>query len=245
MKEAARQATLKRSVSLFRSFRLEQTKPEVFYRDLADDAVAQVLSYTPLDGMTMLDVGGGPGYFADAFEKAGAWYTPLDADAGEFRLHGRSPAPGSVLGDGTALPFRTGSVDVAYSSNVAEHVREPWKLADEMVRVTRPGGFVFLSYTLWFGPWGGHETAPWHYLGGERAAARYERTNGHPPKNKFGESLFPISAHDGLRWAQQCPDAQLVHAVPRYLPSWSWFVLSVPGLREVLTWNLLLVLMKT
>lgn len=244
MSGAARLATTKRSVSLFRSFRVEQSKPEVFYTALAQDAVAQVGAYVPLRGAALLDIGGGPGYFADAFRRAGAWYTALDADAGEFNLHGRTPAAGSVLGDGTALPIRTNSVDIAYSSNVAEHVRQPWQLGDEMVRIARPGGYVFLSYTVWLGPWGGHETAPWHYLGGERAANRYQRKKGHEPKNKFGESLFPLSARAGLDWAHDCAAADLVHAVPRYLPSWGWFVLRVPGLREVATWNLLLVLRK-
>ena len=73
------------------------------------------------------------------------------------------------------LPFADGSVDVCYSSNVLEHVPDPWRMAEEMVRVTRPGGLVFISYTVWFGPWGGHETAPWHFLGGDRARRRYRR----------------------------------------------------------------------
>jgi hypothetical protein len=33
-------------------------------------------------------------------------------------------------------------------------------------------------------------------------------------------------------------------AQPRYYPRWSRFVLTVPGLREVVTWNLLLVLRR-
>ena len=33
--------------------------------------------------------------------------------------------------------------------------------------------------------------------------------------------------------------------VPRYLPAWSAPVLRVPGVREVVTWNLLLVLRVT
>ncbi len=95
------------------------------------------------------------------------------------------------------LPFADDSFGVTYSSNVLEHVSEPWTMADEMVRVTRPGGLVFLSYTLWYGPWGGHETAPWHFLGGHRAARRYEKKHGHPPKNVFGTSLFPVTAAAG------------------------------------------------
>src|SRR4051795_13519055 len=62
------------------------------------------------------------------------------------------------------LPFRDDAVDLCYSSNVLEHVPDPWRMAEEMLRVTRPGGVAFISYTSWYGPWGGHETAPWHFL---------------------------------------------------------------------------------
>ena len=71
-----------------------------------------------------------------------------------------------VRASGMALPFADDSVDICLSSNVAEHVREPWRLGDEMLRVTRPGGLVVLSYTVWLGPFGGHEMGLTHYLGG-------------------------------------------------------------------------------
>ncbi len=158
--------TLRRSVRLFRAFRLEQTQPDVFYGALADDAVGHVTQYADLAGSRMLDVGGGPGYFRRAFEDAGATYFALDADAGELSGLG-DIAQRTVLGSGMQLPFGDGTFDVCYSSNVLEHVSDPWRMADEMVRVTRPGGITFVSYTVWFGPWGGHETAPWHYLGGQ------------------------------------------------------------------------------
>ncbi len=237
-------ATLRRSVDLFAAFRKEQTEPDVFYGALARDSAAQVESYLPLEGARVLDVGGGPGYFSDAFEARGATYVPLDADAGELSLHGRDPGPRTVLGDGTSLPFADGAFDVAYSSNVAEHVERPWLMADEMVRVTRPDGLVFLSYTLWYGPWGGHETSPWHFLGGERAARRYTVTHGHPPKNVYGESLYRTTAAAGARWAAgQRRSGRLtdVALVPRYLPRWASPVSRVPGLREVVCWNLVVV----
>jgi len=237
-------ATFGRSVALLSAFRKEQSDPDVFYGALARDSAAQVDSYLPLAGARVLDVGGGPGYFADAFEARGATYLPLDADAGELSLHGRDPGPRTVLGDGAALPFASGAFDVAYSSNVAEHVRDPWLMADEMVRVTRPGGLVFLSYTLWFGPWGGHETAPWHYLGGHRAAQRYTARHGHPPKNVYGESLFRTTASAGARWAAaRREDGSLadVRLVPRYLPRWASAVARVPGVREVACWNFVVV----
>lgn len=233
-----------RSRALLRAFTYEQSDPARFYTLLAADSARQVAEYTPLQGRTVLDVGGGPGYFADAFRALGARYVGLDADAGELSLHGRSVREGTVLGSGTALPFRDASVDVCYSSNVLEHVRDPEAVADEMVRVTRPGGLVLVSYNNWLAPNGGHETAPWHYLGGRRAADRYARRHGRRPKNDFGVSLFRISVAQMLRWADGRRDVDVVDVLPRYHPRWARWVVRVPVLREVATWNLLLVLRR-
>jgi len=136
-------ATWSRAVRLFRDFRVEQSDPDRFYGNMARDSVAQLSQVADLRGSHVLDVGGGPGYWADAFADAGARYTPLDADAGELALHGRIPLPGTVIGDGQRLPFRDDAFDLVYSSNVGEHVPLPWTMGDEMVRVCRPGGLVF------------------------------------------------------------------------------------------------------
>lgn len=241
--EARWAADLRRSVALLRDFRVEQTDPERFYGALARDSVGQVAQYADLDGAVMLDVGGGPGYFRSAFSAAGATYFSLDADVGELAGRGEI-ADGTVVGSGMQLPFADDAFDLCYSSNVLEHVADPWRMADEMLRVTRPGGLVFLSYTVWFGPWGGHETSPWHYLGGHRARRRYQRRHGHQPKNVFGESLFAVTVAQGLRWARTQQVADVVAAVPRYHPAWATWVLRVPVVREVVTWNLALALRK-
>ena len=234
-------ATLARSVRLFRAFRREQTDPAGFYGVLAADSVEQLSRWSSLQDATVVDVGGGPGYFADAFRAAGATYVGLEPDAGELVARGETE-PGTVRASGEELPIRTGSVDVCYSSNVLEHVRRPWTMAAEMVRVTRPGGIVYLSFTPWLSPWGGHETAPWHYLGGHRAARRYRKQTGQEPKNRFGESLFAVSAGAAVRWAKSCPDAEVLAVYPRYHPWWAGWVARVPGLREVASWNVVLVL---
>jgi SAM-dependent methyltransferase len=219
---------------------VEQSQPAAFYSALAEDSALQLGDYARLDGATVLDVGGGPGYFARAFHEAGATYIGVEVDAA-------SDVPSethSIRASGEALPFLDCSLDVAYSSNVLEHVRRPWVMADEMVRVVRPGGVVFLSFTPWFSPWGGHETAPWHYLGGRYAARRYERRHGKRPKNDFGETLFGYRVSQALAWARSQPDAELVAALPRYHPWWAWWLVHIPVLREVVLWNLVLVLRR-
>jgi arabinofuranan 3-O-arabinosyltransferase len=153
-----------------------------------------------------------------------------------------------IRGAGTALPVRSGAVDVCYSSNVLEHVSTPEAMLEEMLRVTRPGGTMFVSFTPWLSPWGGHETAPWHYLGGERARRRYVRRMGREPKNRYRHTLFPISAARAMRWARKARRegrVEIVAALPRYHPRWACWVARLPLFREVLTWNFTLILRHT
>lgn len=228
---------------LFRSFLTEQSDPEGFYTLIADDAVDLMRPHLDLDGALVADFGGGPGFYSQAFRRQGARTVLVDASLEEITLHGRRP-PGAVVGLAEAPPLADGSVDVAFSSNLLEHVGDLGAVADQITRVVRPGGHVVLSYTIWLGPWGGHETSPWHYLGGHRAARRYERKEGKPPKNLYGESMYAASCAEGLRWLATRPDLEVLDLRPRYLPAWSRGLLAVPALRELLTWNLWLIARK-
>jgi SAM-dependent methyltransferase len=244
----AGRATLSRSVRLLSQFRFEQRDPARFYGALADDTAAMVcdlwrgLTGTSAADRTLLDVGGGPGYFAASFTHAGLRYLGVEPDATE--MHSGPAASDAttryVRASGMALPFADASMDICLSSNVAEHVRQPWRMGREMLRVTKPGGMVILSYTVWLGPFGGHEMGLTHYLGGARAARRYARKHGHPAKNNYGSSLFEVSVRDGLDWAAST--GALVAAFPRYHPRWVWWMTRPPLLREFLVSNLVLVL---
>ncbi|MCK0520417.1 class I SAM-dependent methyltransferase [Williamsia sp. DF01-3] len=256
-RRARQRATVVRSATLLNHFRYEQSDPDRFYGALADDSVELIEALhrgvtgldpggpAGLDRKVVLDVGGGPGYFAEVFRRRGAHYVSVEPDPDEMHAAGL-PQQAGVRGSGTALPIADAVVDICYSSNVAEHVAEPWSMAREMLRVTRPGGLVLLSYTLWYGPFGGHEMGLTHYFGGARAARWYTRKHGHRPKNLYGTSLFKVTAADGLRWARSVPpsEATLVAAFPRYLPGRLWWVMKVPLIREVLGTNLVLLLRK-
>ncbi len=244
----AKRATLRRSARLLEEFHYEQRQPDRFYGALAADTATLVddlwrgVHGESATGRLLLDVGGGPGYFASAFAERGVRYIGVEPDPAEMHAAPTAAtAPGTfVRASGMALPFADDSVDIALSSNVAEHVRYPWRLGDELLRVTRPGGLSVLSYTVWLGPFGGHEMGLTHYLGGARAARLYARRHGHAAKNDYGSSLFEVSVADGLRWARST--GALVAAFPRYHPRWAWWMTSVPLLREFTVSNLVLVL---
>jgi SAM-dependent methyltransferase len=199
--------------------------------------------YCQLTGAKVIDIGGASGYVGDAIVRAGASALTVEYDWDQIVEHGRRLQHG-VQGDALALPIFDAAFDVAYSSNVLEHVPDPELMLKEMVRVVCPGGLIFVTYTNWLSPWGGHETAPWHYFGGDWAARRYERRYGEEPKNRYGASLYPLSIGRVLTWAKACNEVEILDAFPRYYPQWATPMVRVPGLREVATWNLSLVLRR-
>jgi SAM-dependent methyltransferase len=229
---------------LLAAFTAEQSDPARFYTLLARDSVALVERHAKLAGARVADIGGGAGWFTSMFRQRGAQCLLVEPDADELFSHGE-PSQASVIGDGYWLPLADTCVDVCFSSNVLEHVRDPAGFIDEMIRVTRPGGLVYLSYTVWLSPWGGHESAPFHYLGGNYAARRYTRKHGHAPKNLFGQTMFPLGVGPVLALLRKRTDIAVVEARPRYYPRWCSFLIHLPGLRELLTWNLLVILRRT
>ena len=232
-----------RSVRLFRLFLAEQTDPEAFYSGLAEDAAQQVAGHCELDGRTVIDVGGGGGWFTAAFQARGAHSYVFEPDPAE--LHSRRSEPaGAVVADGYWLPVRDEGADVVFSSNVLEHVPDPMGLIEEMIRATRPGGLVYLSYTNWYSPWGGHEMSPWHYLGPRYAERRYLRRYERKPKHECGVNLYRVHVGPILRALRARPDVEIVAARPRYYPRWCRLLLRLPGLREVATWNLMLIMRR-
>src|SRR4051795_7438957 len=125
------QGSFARSVALLKAFRVEQTDPDRFYSLLAADTVREVSRYADLTGSRIVDVGGGPGYFADAFRGAGARYAGIDPDVGELTARG-VVGTNALRGSGLQLPVADAAVDCAYSSNVLEHVPDPEAMAEEM-----------------------------------------------------------------------------------------------------------------
>jgi SAM-dependent methyltransferase len=232
-----------RSIGLFRLFLHEQTDPAAFYAGLAEDAADQLARHTELAKQTIVDVGGGAGHFSAAFRRRGANCYLFEPDLGEMVVDGEAP-PGAVLADGYWLPVADGSADICFSSNVLEHVQDPQGLIEELIRATKPGGVIYLSFTNWYSPWGGHEMSPWHLLGADFAARRYVRRYGRQPKHSVGRNLYRVHIGPILRLMRSRPEIEILEATPRYYPRWCRFVLRIPAVREFVTWNLLVIVRR-
>ena len=220
-----------------------------YFTEALTAAGARCVLVEPEAGMTpSSDAGDGPPAPAAPVPDGPGAATTSEAAIRELHDWHITPgrlAPGrTVAGDGNRMPLPDALADLTFSSNVLEHVPSTEAFVRELVRVTRPGGLLYVSFTAWLSPWGGHETAPWHFLGGRYAARRYERRFGRPPSNLYGSSLFARHVGSTLRFARALEGVDVVDALPRYYPDWMRWIVRVPGVRELATWNLLLVLRR-
>lgn len=108
-----------------------------------------------------------------------------------------------VIEPNSVLPLKTASLDGIGCFAVLEHVRHPWKMADEFARVVKPGGKVFIDWPF-LQPTHGY---PSHYYNATREGLRalFERD--------FRVASLGTGAHEG----------------PDFTIQWilSWFVESI------------------
>ena len=132
---------------------------------------------------------------------------------------------------------RDGMVDVCYSSNVLEHVPRPWHLARGAVAGHTTRWDRLLSPSPSGTPMGRSRDC---------AVALPRRRPGGPAYERDGPAAEePVRARacSRSRRPTRCggPAAhpwRTGRRVPRYHPRWSHAVVRVPGLRNLVTWNL-------
>ena len=224
-------------LGLVRLWRNERRDPRAFYGELAARAADDLeASFGPLHGQCILDIGCGPGWYTRALRARGAQVIPMDYSEEELRLYGEPPE-GARVGDAMNLPLDDASLDGVFASNMLEHTPDPHRVITEMERVLRPGGWAYLSWTNWFSPWGGHDMTPYHLLGPDLGLRLYRRRHkGAAPKNLVGSTLWPVHIGPTLRFIRSRPELEIIAAQPRYYPKLR-FIVDIPGLRELLTWN--------
>ena len=122
----------------------------LFTRGVEEDAVRHILS--GLEGSRrVLDLGGGPGFYADRLRKEGKEMIVCDL-AKHFVMKGSLmfPEQSYVMGDATTLPLRAGSMDAVLCFRSMIYVKELGKALKEIHRVLKPGGQIcFMDRNRW------------------------------------------------------------------------------------------------
>jgi SAM-dependent methyltransferase len=76
----------------------------------------------------------------------GAGQSPISPQAVAVDVSPDSRAP--ILARAERLPFADASLDGVCSCGVLEHLKKPWVAAQEMMRVTKPGGYIYAETPL-------------------------------------------------------------------------------------------------
>jgi SAM-dependent methyltransferase len=183
-----------------------------------------------LRGQMMLDVGCGSGGYSQLFFQAGAELVSLDLEvhpalAPQVRRR-------LVLGDVQSLPLSSEQFDVVFCASLIEHVANPGRLAQELYRVLRTGGWCYVGFPPFYSPAGGHQFKPYHLLG-ERAAVALAGKRASSYASAGGSwGLYPLSIRQARRYLSQA--GFTIHDVStKFLPI---SFARVPLLGEVLTW---------
>lgn len=217
------------------------------YRELLPEASRDSVEWIARRGLSIagaraLEVGCGRASTALLLQEQGARVAAFDIGLPAV-LHARADGLQVFLGDANALPCPDGAFDLVVSVNVVCHLPKPRMFFDEAFRALRPGGFAYMTWTNWFSPHGGHDFAPYHYLGprlGYRVAKRMKH------RERFiqvpYDSLWPNHIGPTLRQMRRA-GFDLLDVRPRYYPSLS-FICRIPIAREFLTWNCQVLLQK-
>ncbi len=217
------------------------------YRELLPEASRDSVEWIARKGLTIegarvLEVGCGRASTALLLEEQGADVATFDIGLPAVH-HARADGLRVFLGDANAMPCKDGVLDLVVSVNVVCHLPKPRLFFDEAFRALRPGGLAYITWTNWLSPHGGHDFAPYHYLGA-RLGYRVARRMKH--KERFiqvpFDSLWPNHIGSTLR-KMRAAGFQMLDVRPRYYPSLA-FVCRVPIAREFLTWNCQVLLQK-
>lgn len=129
-----------------------------------------------------------------------------------------------------------GQFDLIVCSNVLEHLHAPEQLIRAFSAMLKPGGKVYLSWTNWLSPWGGHDFSPFHYLGPRLGVQVFDKLLKRPRSLKPFENLFPTYIGKTIKMVRSQPGLRVISIVPRYYTELG-FLMHLPGVREFLAWN--------
>ncbi|GEM_PF-675010 len=123
-----------------------------------DPAQASVLAALPKDSL-VLEIGCGGGQNRQWMRERGLRYLGTDVSKTRVYEHLQRFGGPDVLADAHFLPFKESSVDCVYAAAVNEHLACPVRVAQEVGRVLKPGGW-YLANCSFMEPW--HDESFFH-----------------------------------------------------------------------------------
>ncbi len=167
-------------------------------------------------GRVVLDLGSGLRGYSDELARRGAKAViSLDLEA---LVPPAAESTYPLVADALHIPLADATVEFVFCASLIEHVASPNLLLEEIRRVLRPDGWCYLSFPPFYSPRGGHEFAPFHYLG-ERFALRIHRLLGRPSPAWVNRLYKPVVRPNSLS---------------ALYPRWGLYRLTIRKVRQLL-----------
>lgn len=180
-----------------------RSRSEQDYLEFQTYQARQLISYleskhVTLPGQRLLDLGSGIGGYSREFARRGAEVVSIDLMQPHYALRQRLT---QMRGDASLIPLRDESTNIVFCASLIEHVAQPEAVLHEIERVLITGGAAYVSFPPYYNPTGGHEFAPFHYLGEKIAIRLVKRQRVVPDwvKQLYSASENPASFADLYR----------------------------------------------
>lgn len=152
------------------------------------DIVKKLEKHTgPIKGKKILSVGSGWRGLVVAAAKMGAKAFGLEPDREKVEISKLRASLHGIKADfyvakGEVMPFKNNTFDVVECSSVLEHVDDPKKVIEEMIRVLKPGGICYINAPNYLYPVERHYKTIWIPLMPKPFAKLQLRLLGRNPK---------------------------------------------------------------
>lgn len=152
----------------------------------AEESLRHMRRFTDFKNKRCLEIGCHLGGLSTYYALHGVKLEAIDCEQGEKVLEfARDYArkKGAMVtfrwGDVHNLHYGDNSFDILIMDNILEHLSDFRKALSECKRVLKKGGLLFMNFSLFYGPFGGHQdSVPWYHLLPERLIRkRLEREN--------------------------------------------------------------------
>jgi len=241
-----------RTLALFRALLVRRRDPDLYRRIVLTDTMNQVVGKSPIYNRNVLEISDFGTLYAGGFIERGARVVRMRRELNPAIPNNRvnSTVTSESLNSDASytvqrIPALDKTFDLVFGTNVLSSVKNPNALIDEIVRVTRPGGSIYLQNATWFSHRGRRGISPWHLLPGDLAGRRDTHKNARARRHSELDNSFPMRISAVMHSLRADPRLVVVSAHPRYLPERFGWLLRVPVLNELVTINLVVKLERT
>lgn len=188
-------------------------------RSLLQKLVGEIARRRP-GSLRILDYGCGTGGNTQTYESFGS-VVGIEPDAFAVRAAQARGGASYCQANGTQLPFRPATFDVAVASDVLEHIEDDATAVSELARVVRPGGSIVVSVPAHQWLFSEHDTALHHFRRYSRAALRRLLSQGGLRLRRmsyWNTTLFPlVCVHRLLQRPSSKPPRSDARLAPRVI----------------------------